>query len=273
MDGVKKTIYYFILLSFVILGLTGASLVFPTRVWAAPVGANTTVCTGAVSITQTTVTLNWAVYGRPQIAFRLQVDDNSNFSSPLVDTGQVNSGQKSYSISRPGPGSYYWRIRVRSSASGGSYWTPWAYADSPFNIFGFSLSNSGNITVIQGQSGSNTIAVNLTNPPTQAVSLSISGLPSGASANFSPSSCNPTCYSTLTISAAGTTPTGSYTITVTGTGGVLTRTTSFTLTIQVATHLECVDRECLLVEGFGDDLCTIEPNSCLPTWQWWEVKP
>ncbi|MBI2096885.1 MAG: hypothetical protein HYT40_01890, partial [Candidatus Sungbacteria bacterium] len=64
---------------------------------------------------------------------------------------------------------------------------------------------------------------------TQSVSFSASGLPTGASASFSPTSCNPTCTSTLTIATASTTPAGPYTITVTG--SPLGKTAAFTLTV------------------------------------------
>jgi subtilisin family serine protease len=83
--------------------------------------------------------------------------------------------------------------------------------------FNYSLSNSGNITVTQGSSGSNTITATLTSGTTQSVSFSASGLPSGTTASFNPGSCNPTCSSTLTISTSASTPAGTYTITVTGT--------------------------------------------------------
>jgi len=102
----------------------------------------------------------------------------------------------------------------------------------PLPVFVFSLSNSGGITVTQGGSGSNTIDVILVSGPTQVVSLSASGLPSGSTPIFSPTSGNPTFPSTFTISTSPSTPTGAYTITVTGTGGGLTRTTTFTLAVN-----------------------------------------
>jgi len=98
--------------------------------------------------------------------------------------------------------------------------------------FGLSLSNSGGITVAQGSSSSNTITVTLLSGTIQTVSLTASGLPSGASASFSPSSGNPTFTSTCTISTSSSTPAGSYTITVTGTLGDLSGTTTFTLAVN-----------------------------------------
>jgi M6 family metalloprotease-like protein len=103
----------------------------------------------------------------------------------------------------------------------------------PLLGFYFSLSNSGGISVTPGGSGSNTITVTLMSGSTQTVALSISGLPSGATASFNPASGNPTYSSTCTITTTSSTPTGSYTVTVTGTGGGITRTTMFTLSSPV----------------------------------------
>jgi len=103
-----------------------------------------------------------------------------------------------------------------------------------FTSFDFSMSNSGTIAIPRGGSGQNTITVTLTSGSTQSVSLSCSsGLPSGASCSFNPQSQNPTFTSTLTVSSSSSTPTGSYTITVTGTGGGKSRTTQFTLTVNL----------------------------------------
>src|ERR1051326_1506695 len=97
--------------------------------------------------------------------------------------------------------------------------------------FDFVLSSSGNVSVIQGSSVTNTVKATLTSGTTQAVSLSVSELPTGVTSSFSPISCNPTCTSTVTLNTASSTPAGSYTITVTATAGNLTRFTSFTLRV------------------------------------------
>src|SRR5947209_8203286 len=108
-------------------------------------------------------------------------------------------------------------------------------APAPPPAFDFSLSNGGSQSVTQGQSTSNTITATLSSGTAQTVSFSASGLPSGATASFSPASCVPSCSSALTISTASSTPAGSYPITVTGTSGSLSHTTSFTLTVTART--------------------------------------
>jgi len=86
-------------------------------------------------------------------------------------------------------------------------------------------------SVQQGGSVSATVTVTLVSGSTQTVSLTTSGLPSGASATFNPSSGYPTFTSTFTISTSSTTPTGTFYITIRGSGGGLTRTATYTLTV------------------------------------------
>jgi hypothetical protein len=98
--------------------------------------------------------------------------------------------------------------------------------------FDFSLSaipSAGSVE--QGKLISATINVSLISGTAQSISFSASGLPSGASASFSPTSCNPTCSSTMTIATSSATPTGTYPIAITGTGGGLTKTTNYSLAI------------------------------------------
>jgi len=106
--------------------------------------------------------------------------------------------------------------------------------------FDFSLSNSGAITVRQAGSGSNTITATLISASTQTVSLSVSGLPVGATASFAPVSSNRTFTSTCSITASASTPVGSYVINVTGSGGGLTRSTTFTLAVSPGSFVKDV---------------------------------
>lgn len=104
------------------------------------------------------------------------------------------------------------------------------------NTFGFGLSNTGPIIVLAGESGWTTIQVTLRSGSPQNVSLSVSGLPSGASASLSPSVDSPSFTSVCIITASFATPVGSYVVTVSGVGGGLTGSTSFTLTTSLRAH-------------------------------------
>ena len=96
--------------------------------------------------------------------------------------------------------------------------------------FDYTLANSGAITVASGGSGATTLTATLTAGAPKNVSFSAAGLPSGATAEFSPGACSPTCTSQLTISTSGSTSTGTFPITVTG--SPLGITTSFTVVVQ-----------------------------------------
>ena len=101
----------------------------------------------------------------------------------------------------------------------------------------FSLSaNPTSLTVQQGASGNTTITAAILGSFDSAVALSASGMPTGVTASFSPTSIPApgSGTSTLTLTASSSAAAGTYTITVTGTGGSLTETTTVSLTVSSA---------------------------------------
>jgi hypothetical protein len=84
---------------------------------------------------------------------------------------------------------------------------------------GNSVNYSGNIVALNGFTGN--------------VALTASGLPTGATANFTP---NPVTGGsgnyTLSVGTSSTTPLGTYTITITGTSGSLTHSSTVTLIVN-----------------------------------------
>src|SRR5262249_17137065 len=62
--------------------------------------------------------------------------------------------------------------------------SPYGNSTTPNNSFNFTLSNSGDKSVTAGSSVTNSINATLTSGSSQLISLSVSGLPSGASASF-----------------------------------------------------------------------------------------
>jgi hypothetical protein len=100
-------------------------------------------------------------------------------------------------------------------------------------LFDFSMSaQQTSVAVPQGSSGSNAITVTYVAGTPQTVTLSTSGLPSGVSASFNPSSGSPTFTSSLTLTVSSTANPSRYNTTVTGVGGNATHTVTFSLTIQ-----------------------------------------
>ena len=115
----------------------------------------------------------------------------------------------------------------------------WSGSTPPPPAFNFTLSNGGAKSVTRGQSVTNSVSAALVSGTAQAVSFSISGLPSGVTGGFSPASCTPNCSSMLTLSASASAATGTSTVTVTAAGGGVTKTSAFTLTVnapQTSTH-------------------------------------
>jgi hypothetical protein len=101
----------------------------------------------------------------------------------------------------------------------------------------FSLSASPqSVTINQGSSGSANISSTLSGPFNSSIALSVSGLPNGTTASFSPASIDApgSGSSTLTISVGSGTPVGTYNLLVTGTGGGQTHSATINLTVATA---------------------------------------
>ena len=100
--------------------------------------------------------------------------------------------------------------------------------------FEFSVANAGDKSVTAGSSITNTISASLVSGGSQQISFSAAGLPSGATGSFSQLTCNLNCSSVLTVSTAAGTSGGTFPITVTATGGGVTKTTAFLLTVALS---------------------------------------
>jgi len=85
-------------------------------------------------------------------------------------------------------------------------------------------------SVVQGTSTTYTATVTPSGGFTGTVTLSASGLPTGASASFNPASLT-SGNSTMSVTTSASTPTGSYPLTITGTSGSLVHTASVTLAV------------------------------------------
>jgi FG-GAP-like repeat/Bacterial Ig-like domain (group 3)/FG-GAP repeat len=93
----------------------------------------------------------------------------------------------------------------------------------------FTLS-SGNIDLGPGTSGSTNIEVSPQYGFSGSVNLSVSGLPSGVTASWSPNPAS--AYSTLTLTAGSSAVPGQYTLTVAGASGTETETTTVQLGVE-----------------------------------------
>jgi uncharacterized protein (TIGR03382 family) len=86
----------------------------------------------------------------------------------------------------------------------------------PANDFSISASPAA-VSVMQGASGTSTISTAVTSGTPETLALSAGGLPAGATASLSPTSVTTGGGSTLSVNT-GTAPAGSYTVTVSASG-------------------------------------------------------
>src|SRR5215471_7145733 len=87
-------------------------------------------------------------------------------------------------------------------------------------------------TLTAGNSTSYTVTTAAQNGFTGTVTLSASGLPSGASASFSPASISGAGTSTLNITTTSSAATGTFTLTITGASGSLSHSANVTLVVN-----------------------------------------
>jgi len=87
-------------------------------------------------------------------------------------------------------------------------------------------------SITAGGSAVYTVSTTAVNGFDSSVKLSVSGLPSGATAKFSPTSITGAGSSKLTITTTSSTPAGDFNLTITGTGGTLTQTTLIALEVN-----------------------------------------
>ena len=90
----------------------------------------------------------------------------------------------------------------------------------------------GSQTVLQGGLTAYNAVVAAANGFSGSVALSVSGLPTGATGTFSPTSISGSGASALTVATSATTPGGTYTLTITGSSGTLTHSTTTTTVVN-----------------------------------------
>jgi hypothetical protein len=119
-------------------------------------------------------------------------------------------------------------------------------------------------TVSQGDPAPYTISLTSLNKFNSPVTLTVSGLPGGATGLFNPNPIIPSNVSNLTINTLGTTPTGNHTLSITGVSSEITHQTTVVLnitgketiaTISATIHnIGVTDASDVLVQFFDGDL-------------------
>ena len=142
--------------------------------------------------------------------------------SPAAST-QTAPGAVTYST----PGSYSASLIVTDNAGAAS-----VPATRTITVADFSLSATPASRSVLPEAGTTyTATVAPINGFTGTVSFDVLGLPSGASASFTPASVSSAGSTTLAVSTSASTPAGTYTLTIRGTSGPITRSTTVTLIV------------------------------------------
>ena len=120
-------------------------------------------------------------------------------------------------------------------------------------------------SVIPGNAVNYNVAVSDAGGFGGTVNLTVSGLPAGASANFSPSSVTGSGSSVLAITTTTVTPLGSYPLTITGVSGATTHTTSATLVVSSSTAPKAIS---ISFVGRGTPMAATESAGVAPRTNW-----
>lgn len=100
----------------------------------------------------------------------------------------------------------------------------------PTNDFSISASPTS-ATVQAGQSTTSTVTTTVTAGSAENITVAATGLPSGATATFNPTTLNGAGKSTLTIATTSSTPSGTYQVGITGSDADATHSATFALTV------------------------------------------
>lgn len=180
-------------------------------------------------------TVTWAVAGTASapvacanVDILLSTDGGLTYPTTLI-SNVPNDGSQVITV----PNTATTTARVMVICSNGTFFD---VSDNNFTITAptsdYTLSTTpSTLTVCQPTNATFTINVGAIGGYNSPVTLSVSGVPAGATSNFSTNPVTPVGSSTLTISNTGSAAPGSYTLTVTANGTTGTKTSTLTLVI------------------------------------------
>jgi Phosphoesterase family/Bacterial Ig domain len=153
------------------------------------------------------------------------------FVGPMVKQGQFTETINHFNVLRTLE-DLYGLTHAGSAATATTISDVWRTATPDFTV----SASPASLSVTQGSSGTTTISTTVSGGFNSAVSLSVSGLPTGVSASSSPASIAApgAGNSTLTFTASSTATTGTTNVTLTASGGGVTHTTIVALTVNAA---------------------------------------
>ncbi|NKE71293.1 Ig-like domain-containing protein [Candidatus Manganitrophus noduliformans] len=229
-----------------------------------------TLATGAV--TTTSVVLSWTAPGDDgntgtatsyDIRYSTSPITEANWTSAIQVSGEptplVAGSAQSFTVTGLSCGTtYHFALKTLDEVP-----NPSAISNSPSRTtsacpvsFDFSVSASTPAGVVRGSSTSSTITATIVSGTTTPVTFSLPTLV-GTTFSLSPdTTCSPICSRTLNITTSSTTPLGANIITIVATGGGLTRTTAFTLTVNAPFDFSLSTTNASVVRG-GSAVSTV----------------
>lgn len=160
---------------------------------------------------------------------KLEYSTNSGTAWTTIIASTPNDGTHTWTIpNTPGNAN---RVRVSDATDG----SPKDASDANFSIPDFTIgATPASRTIDVGASTNYTVNLGYLYGFAHPCTLSVSGLPGGTTASFSPNPVNPpTTSSVMNVNTTGSTPAGTYTLTIQGTGSQ-THSTTVTLVVNVA---------------------------------------
>jgi PKD repeat protein len=142
----------------------------------------------------------------------------------------ASSSQSGQVVTYAAPGTYAASLTVTDNGGLASQ-----AATRSITVADFTLAASpGSQTIAQGAGTSYTATVTGGAGFTGTVAFAVSGLPAGATASFAPASVTGSGSTAMSVSTAGSTPAGTYTLHVTGTSGPVSHSANVTLVVSTA---------------------------------------
>jgi hypothetical protein len=158
----------------------------------------------------------------------------ATFTPTSITGGSGSSTMKVSTTTSTPAGSYTLTVKGTDGALQHSATVTLVVSASPPPDFGLAATPASQ-TVSTGAAANYTATVTPSNGFTDAVALSVTGLPAGATATFTPTSITGgSGSSTMKISTTSSTPAGSYALTVMGTDGALQHTAAVTLVVSAS---------------------------------------
>ncbi len=215
------------------------------------IGDNTTVespltisdCASAPSATSTVpVKIVHTYIG--DLAVTLVAPDGSTYPLHNHTGGSADNIDQTYTVNLSSETSNgVWKLRVNDNAANDvgriDAWSLNLDGSAPANDFSVAVSPTSG-SVAAGSSASTTVQTQTTSGQAQTVQLTATGLPSGATATFSPASVTTGVSSTLTIGTTSSVAAGTYPVTVRAAGNT-TKTATYTLTVTTGGGVQIPD--------------------------------